>query len=110
MENQNEQKSSGDVFIYRGYEVSVLKKDVDDKTPSWNSVDAITGKRIIFMIEDIPKELVVPILEHEVYEIEHNLDHESVIAVGRQKAKELGVLESFLSFEQQWEEIKKNHS
>ncbi len=104
--NNTENMGAGEVFLYRGYEVTIVKRDASDKTPAWSNLDARTGKRIILVVENIPKSLVVPLLEHEVYEIENNLNHKEAIEVGRQKAKELGVLDEFLSFEQEWEQIK----
>ena len=93
-------------FLFKGYEVTVVKSNENDKTPAWSNIDARSGKRIILVTEGIPKKFLIPILEHEVYEIEHGMDHEAAVEIGRVKAKELGILDDFMKFESEWNEIK----
>lgn len=110
MERLNVEKSDcvemGEPFIYKGYEVTVVKKDENDLTPAWNDLDMRTGKRIILVVEGIPKKFLEPILEHEVYEIENNFNHQRALMAGREKAEKLGILDEFTLFEKEWEDAK----
>lgn len=92
----------GPPFHYKGYEVTIVESDEDDAAPAWSSIDARTGKRIILLLEGTPKKFLEPLLEHEIYELENNFNHQKAIEVGREKAEELGVLDEFLEFEKTW--------
>ena len=99
---------AGEVFTYQGYEVTVVERDENDNTPAWNDIDARSGKRILRVLEGIPRRFLTPLLEHEIYEIEHNFDHKEAGAFGRKKAEELGVADEFTKFEQDWDRIKES--
>ena len=97
----------GMVFNYKGYEITIAEPTAKDTTPSLITFDLLSGKWIIVLNEDVPLSLVVPILEHEVYEIEHK-NHEKAVEIGRIKAEELGVLNNFLEFEYRWRDHNNN--
>lgn len=96
----------GPPFIYKGYEATVVKREENDRSPAWSNIDAKTGKRIILVVEGVPEKLLEPLLEHEIYEIEHGFNHQRAKEVGRKKAEELGISEEFIKFEEYWEDTK----
>ena len=101
-------KKEKDHFVYKGYEVTIVK-DENDPTPAWFDIDARTGKWIILILDSVPNYFYIPLLEHEVYELEQKdiaEAHKKAVEIGREKAKELSILDEFLAFEAHWQKRK----
>ena len=101
-------KREKDRFVYKGSEVTIVK-DEGGPTPAWSAMDARSGKWIILVLDSVPDYFYLPLLEHEIYELEQKdraKAHRKAVGVGREKAKELGILDKFLEFEAHWQKRK----
>jgi len=101
-------KKEKDHFVYKGYEVTVVE-DEGEPTPAWSDIDARTGKWIIKILDSVPNYFYLPLLEHEIYELGQKdmaEAHKKAVEVGREKAKEMGILDEFLTFEARWQKRK----
>ena len=97
-----------DHFVYKGYEVTIVK-DEGELTPAWTDIDARTGKWIILILDSVPNYFYLPLFEHEIYELEQKdmaEAHKKAVEVSRKKAKELDILDKFLTFETHWQKRK----
>ena len=102
-------KKEKDHFVYKGYEITIVE-DEGEPTPAWSNIDARTGKWIILILDSVPNYFYLPLLEHEIYELGQKdiaEAHKKAVEVGRNKAKELDILDEFLKFETLWRERKK---
>ncbi len=97
-----------DILKYKGIEIGIFKEEPKDKTPARIAEDARTGKEFIYMVDTVPKNLYIPVLEHELYEIKHGHgEHKKADKRAEKTAKDLGVLEEFKDFKTYWENRKK---
>ena len=91
------------ILEYKGVEVGIFEEEPKDTTPARIEMDARNGKDFIYMLDTVPKKLYKPVLEHEVYEIQHGKDkHKEADKHAEKVAKDLGILEEFKKFREYW--------
>ncbi len=96
------------VLEYKGVEIGIFEEEPTDKTPARIKEDARTGKDFIYMVDTVPKNLYIPIFEHELYELKHGKEgHKKAEKIAEKTANDLGLLEEFKEFRTYWEKRKK---
>ena len=95
-------------FDYGLYQIFIVKKD--NEVASITQFDSGQGP-VITISRMVPEKLYLPIIEHEIAEWEYALVHKcstsqahqrAGLPAGHKKAKELGVWEDFLKFEERF--------